>query len=62
MVKKKKNPKKPMQVWKLYKAEGGKVSRANKFCPKCGGGHFMGKHKDREVCGKCGYSEISKKE
>lgn len=53
--------KKGMQIWKLYKAEGNKASRANNFCPKCGPGHFMAKHKDREVCGKCNYAEMSKK-
>ena len=26
-------------------------------CPKCGPGMFMGKHKDRKTCGKCGYME-----
>jgi len=61
MAKKKKNPKKPMQVWKLYKAEGNKVSRKNKFCPKCGDGYFLAAHKDRETCGKCNYSEMSSK-
>lgn len=29
----------------------------NKSCPKCGPGIFMGEHKDRRSCGKCGYSE-----
>jgi len=63
MAKKKKNPKKPTQTWKLYKAEGGKVERKNKFCPKCGDGYFLASHKDRLTCGKCSYSEIiSKKE
>jgi len=35
--------------------DGGKFK--GKFCPKCGPGVFMGKHKDRTVCGKCGYME-----
>jgi|TARA_Y100000310_G_scaffold342032_1_gene443421 small subunit ribosomal protein S27Ae len=61
MAKKKKNPKKPMQVWKLYKTEGGKVERKNKFCPKCGTGYFLAAHKDRLTCGKCSYSEFSAK-
>jgi len=55
MAKKKKKPKKPMQIWKIY--EGGKAK--NPECPKCGKGIFMAIHKDRKVCGKCGYSEFS---
>ncbi len=62
MAKKKSNPKKPTQRWKLYKATGDKAERNNDFCPKCGPGTFMGKHKDRVVCGKCGYSEFNKPE
>lgn len=52
MGKKKKEKKKPMQVWKLY--DSGK-SR-NNSCPKCGPGVFLAAHKDRETCGKCGYT------
>jgi small subunit ribosomal protein S27Ae len=29
----------------------------NKTCPKCGPGVFLANHKDRESCGKCGYTE-----
>ena len=61
MAKKKKNPKKPMQVWKLYHVSGEKVERKNKFCPKCGAGYFLAGHKDRLTCGKCSYSEFSSK-
>jgi ubiquitin-small subunit ribosomal protein S27Ae len=45
----------------LYNISGEKIERKNTFCPKCGPGMFMGKHKDRVVCGKCGYVEISSK-
>lgn len=38
--------------------EDGKSTR--KYCPKCGPGVFMGKHKNRESCGKCGYTEFNK--
>ena len=63
MAKKKKKEKKAMQVWKLYQASGNKIERKNKFCSKCGAGVFLAKHKDRETCGRCGYSEfVSKKE
>ena len=50
--------KKSSQKWTCY--ESGK--QKNKFCPKCGAGVFMAKHKDRLTCGKCGYTEFSKKE
>jgi Ribosomal protein S27AE len=45
-----------------YKVEGDKVSRTKPACPKCGPGVFMGTHKDRVSCGKCGYTEFSKKD
>ncbi|MGM5483980.1 MAG: 30S ribosomal protein S27ae [Nanobdellota archaeon] len=38
-----------------YKVEGDKLTRNNDFCPKCGPGFFLANHKDRKVCGKCGY-------
>jgi small subunit ribosomal protein S27Ae len=60
MAKKKTKPKKPMQRWKLYKIEGNKLQRKNKFCPKCGIGTFMAQHKDRVTCGKCRYVEVIK--
>ena len=58
----KKKPKmtKPSKKWKLYEVVGDKIKRKNKTCPKCGSGVFMGKHKDRWVCGKCGYTEMIK--
>ncbi len=45
----------------LYDLAGGKATRKNKSCPKCGPGMFMGIHKDRLVCGKCSYTEFSSK-
>lgn len=45
----------------LYEMAGGKAVPKNKHCPKCGRGTFLGKHKDRHVCGKCRYSEFSSK-
>ncbi|OQX19253.1 MAG: 30S ribosomal protein S27ae [Candidatus Altiarchaeales archaeon A3] len=41
-----------------YKIEGTKLTRTTKFCPRCGDGIFMAKHKDRYGCGKCGYTEF----
>ncbi len=58
MPKKKVKQKKPSQRWALYKTSGNKLERSNKFCPKCGIGAFMAKHKDRFTCGKCGYVEF----
>ena len=46
----------------LYDLTGPKIARKNRFCPKCGPGMFMGKHKNRAVCGNCGYVEYNKKE
>jgi small subunit ribosomal protein S27Ae len=57
MAKRKKTKSHPTKVWKLY--EAGKPR--NKFCPRCGKGVFMAKHKDRVTCGKCGYTEFSRK-
>lgn len=45
----------------LYTISGDKLDRKNKHCPKCGRGTFLGKHKDRWVCGKCGYVEYVSK-
>lgn len=47
--------------YKSYLVSGDKLERKNKSCPKCGPGIFMAKHKDREACGKCGYSEMMSK-
>jgi len=55
MAKKKRKIKKTSKRYVLYD----KTTRKNKFCPKCGPGVFLAKHKDRAVCGKCGYMEKS---
>ena len=60
MAKRKVKPKKPLQRWKLYQVAGNKLERKNKFCPKCGTGIFMAKHKNRMVCGNCNYVEFVK--
>ena len=46
----------------LYEIKGDRLTRKNKFCPKCGQGIFLAKHGNRLTCGKCGYSEFLKKE
>jgi small subunit ribosomal protein S27Ae len=44
----------------FFKVEGGKVTTAKKYCPRCGPGVMMADHKDRSACGKCGYTEFKK--
>ena len=51
---------KSYSIGKLFEVKGSSVSRKNKSCPKCGQGFFLAKHKDRLVCGKCGYLEVVK--
>ena len=46
----------------LYDIQDGKIIRKKRNCPKCGDGTFLGQHKNRESCGKCGYTEFTKKE
>ncbi|MCD6434328.1 MAG: 30S ribosomal protein S27ae [Candidatus Diapherotrites archaeon] len=41
----------------LYEIKGDVAERKTRFCPKCGPGVFMAKHKDRYACGRCGYTE-----
>lgn len=52
--KKEKKPKKTSAKYKMY--DNGKSK--GKFCPKCGAGVFLAQHKNRETCGKCGYTEF----
>lgn len=49
-----------VQIWKLYRIEGGKAVRRNEDCPRCGAGTFLAKYKNRKYCGRCGYSEVEK--
>ena len=48
------------QKWKKYTISGEKVTKG-KSCPRCGGGVFLAMHKDRVHCGKCNYTEFTKK-
>ena len=48
------------QKGKAYEAKGEGIERKKPVCPKCGPGVFMGTHKDRTSCGKCGYTEFKK--
>jgi len=58
---KKKHVNKPTsKKYSQYIISGDNIKR-NKMCLKCGAGIFMANHKDRFACGKCGYTEFSKK-
>jgi|TARA_B100001964_G_C14091469_1_gene534999 small subunit ribosomal protein S27Ae len=56
MKKKKFSP----QIWKFYKIDGDKLQKLKKDCPRCGKGVVLANHKDRETCGKCGYTQFKK--
>ncbi|MCZ6583416.1 MAG: 30S ribosomal protein S27ae [Thaumarchaeota archaeon] len=45
-------------VYKYYKIEGDKAQNTKKICSRCGKGVFMGQHKNRRTCGKCGLTEF----
>ncbi|MBT5021666.1 30S ribosomal protein S27ae [Candidatus Woesearchaeota archaeon] len=61
MAKKQKKTKPTAQKYKNYEVSGDTLTRKNSVCPKCGGGVFMAKHKDRNFCGKCQYTEFTNK-
>ena len=54
-----KRPFKKKEGWKISKIYD-KGKSKNRTCPKCGPGVFLAEHKDRRVCGKCGYVEMKK--
>lgn len=56
--KKAKKNKPSSKRWKKYRIEGDSLERLLKFCPRCGSGIFLAKHKDRLYCGKCHYTEF----
>jgi len=57
MGKTKKGPKRTSKKYTAYEVSGTDLKRKNIFCPKCGDGTFMAKHKNRISCGKCHYME-----
>jgi len=62
MAKKKQSKKNtPTKVYNYYKVSGDKLEKKAKFCPKCGVGVYLAQHKNRFVCGKCGYTEMIQK-
>lgn len=46
----------------FYQVSSDKAERKRISCPKCGAGIFMAEHKDRQTCGKCGFTQWKKKE
>jgi len=59
--KKQKAKRNAVKVHTCYDISSG-LKRKNKTCPKCGGAVFMAQHKNRTTCGKCNYTEFSRKE
>ncbi|MCX6814287.1 MAG: 30S ribosomal protein S27ae [Candidatus Aenigmarchaeota archaeon] len=49
------------KIYKFYEVKGSEVVRNHKTCPRCGSGVFMAHHKDRDYCGRCGYTISAKK-
>jgi len=41
-----------------FKVSGNTATATRKYCPNCGLGVFLGEHKDRLSCGKCGHTEF----
>jgi small subunit ribosomal protein S27Ae len=52
----KKKPRERTRVKKGSLYENG--ARKRTPCPKCGPGVFMAQHKNREHCGRCGYTKM----
>ena len=44
-----------------YEVSGDSVTRKRKNCPRGGPGTWLGEHKGRLYCGKCGYTEFDRK-
>jgi small subunit ribosomal protein S27Ae len=41
-----------------FTVSGSTATPTRKYCPNCGPGVFLGEHKDRVSCGKCGHTEF----
>jgi small subunit ribosomal protein S27Ae len=50
-----------IKVNKYYGVKGENLERSREFCPRCGPGVWLSKHKERLYCGKCGYTSIGGK-
>jgi len=54
-----KGKKKPRERRRVKKGDlYDKGARKCTPCPKCGPGVFMARHKNREHCGRCGYTKM----
>ena len=47
-----------LSVNKYYEVKGDSLKRNRDFCPRCGPGVWLSKHKERLYCGKCGYTSF----
>jgi ubiquitin-small subunit ribosomal protein S27Ae len=56
----KKKERKESPIYKFFPVKQDKVERLRKECPRCGRGVYLGEHKDRLTCGKCGYTSFKK--
>lgn len=45
---------------RMYEVKDGKIVKRGPTCPRCGDAVFLATHKDRQSCGKCGYTEYKK--
>ena len=51
-----------VSITTVYKVEGGNLARKKNPCPRCGDGTYLAAHKNRDYCGRCGYTVFHKKE
>lgn len=49
-----------LKVWEYYDVKEGVITRKRKHCPRCGPGTSLSVHKDRQYCGRCGYTQFQK--
>lgn len=47
-----------IKIWKFYEIKGNEIIRKRQSCPRCGPSVLLAIHKDRVMCGKCGYCEM----
>jgi len=45
-----------LKAHEQYEVNETGLVRKKKFCPRCGPGTFLSKHKDRSYCGRCGFT------
>jgi len=57
--KKKKKNKQASKRWEKYSIDAESIKKP-RYCPRCGPGIILAKHKNRFYCGKCHYVEFVK--